>query len=83
MRGAMTDRSTFFTLHFGQDGQPPTMQGGNPDRRATMQAVIDARHAVAMAHCRAKGWPEDPANLSFAQIFEIRALPEWVEAGGQ
>lgn len=39
------------------------------------------RSDVALAHCERKGWPTDPDALSIAQVLEIRALPEWINAG--
>jgi hypothetical protein len=44
-----------------------------------IQRIIDARHAVAEAHCKANGWNLE--HLTVAQMLEIRALPEWKDAG--
>jgi hypothetical protein len=60
---------------------PPRVISGDDQERARVQGLIDARHAVAEAHCKANGWPTDPAQLTMAQIMEIRALPEWKNAG--
>lgn len=41
-------------------------------------AILD-RHAIAEQHCRQRGW--SLATLTYAQILEIRELPEWQQAG--
>jgi hypothetical protein len=60
---------------------PPRVVSGDAQERTRVQNIIDTRHAVAEAHCKANGWPTNPALLSMAQIMEIRALPEWQNAG--
>jgi hypothetical protein len=60
---------------------PPRVVSGDEHERAKIQNLIDARHAVAVAHCKANGWPADSTGLTMAQIMEIRALPEWQNAG--
>lgn len=49
-------------------------------RRSILGDVFARRHEIAMAHCRANGWPEDPTLLTWEQIMQIRALPEWIDA---
>jgi hypothetical protein len=60
---------------------PPRVVSGDELERARVQRIIDTRHDVAEAHCKANGWPTNPSILSIAQIMEIRALPEWQNAG--
>jgi hypothetical protein len=60
---------------------PPRVVSGDAQEQARVQGIIDKRHAVTEAHCKAKGWPTNPAELTMAQIMEIRSLPEWKEAG--
>ena len=60
---------------------PPRVVSGDVQEQAKIQKLIDARHAVAEAHCKANGWPTNPEHLTMAQILEIRALPEWKDAG--
>ena len=40
----------------------------------------ERREKIAFDYCIQKGWPTDPAELSFEQIFEIRALEAWKNA---
>jgi hypothetical protein len=58
---------------------PPRVLSGDEEERAKIQRIIDARHAVAEAHCKANGWNLE--HLTVAQMLEIRALPEWKDAG--
>lgn len=39
--------------------------------------VLGGRHAFAATYCQQKGWPTDPAALTFDQILEIRRQPGW------
>jgi hypothetical protein len=58
---------------------PPRVLSGGEEERAKIQMIIDARHAVAEVHCKANGWSIE--HLTVAQVLEIRALPEWKDAG--
>ena len=60
---------------------PPRVVSDDAQEQAKIQCLIDKRHAVDEAHCKAKGWPTNPAELTMAPIMEIRALPEWKDAG--
>ena len=40
--------------------------------------ILD-RDAVVRAYCAEKGW--DPDKLGIDQVLEIRALPDWQNAG--
>jgi hypothetical protein len=45
------------------------------------QRIIDARHQFNVAYCTSRGWPTDPAELTIAQIMEIRERDGWKNAG--
>ncbi len=57
-----------------------TVTHSTKDADSLMKAVV-SRQQIAADYCIKKGWPTNPAELSFEQIFEIRKLPEWIEAG--
>jgi hypothetical protein len=61
-----------------------TTQGSQADADR-MQKLLEARGAFAVAYCRQRGWPEDPALLSMQQIVEIRKQDGWKNpvVGGQ
>lgn len=40
--------------------------------------ILD-RDAVVKSYCQDKGW--NPDDLTIEQILEIRALPDWINAG--
>ena len=52
-----------------------------PQSPEEIQALIERRHKVSMDYCEKMGWPQNPEQLSWDQILEIRALPEWIAAG--
>ncbi len=60
---------------------PPQVHSPDLAQQVRVQRIVNARHQVVEAYCKAKGWPCDPEQLSMAQIMEIRALPEWQSAG--
>ena len=53
-----------------------------PQSVEEIQALIERRHKISVGYCERMGWPADPEKLSWDQILEIRALPEWKSAGG-
>lgn len=53
-------------------------QEGSFDR---VKKVIMARGEFIQKYCKEKGWPDDPLELSFEQILEIRSQQEWIDAG--
>jgi hypothetical protein len=61
-------------------GDAGTLFAPNGDARE-IQRIVDTRHAFGVQYCKAKGWSTNPAELSFEQIFEIRAQPGWKNAG--
>ena len=52
-----------------------------PQSPDEIQALIERRHKIAMDYCEKKGWPTDFEKLSWEQVLEVRALPEWKNAG--
>lgn len=53
----------------------------NDAAAASINKTISTRQEISLKYCKEKGWPTDPEQLSFDQILEIRALPEWIKAG--
>lgn len=46
-----------------------------------LSKVIVSRQKIAEDYCSKMGWPADPTQLSFYQIFEIRKQQNWIDAG--
>ena len=44
-----------------------------------IKTIIQERAKIVKKYCEEKGY--DVENLSLDQILEIRALPEWINAG--
>lgn len=53
-------------IHTGSDAQ-----ADEHDR------IIKARAAFTVAYATERGWPTDPAQMTFEQIFEIRDQDGW------
>ena len=51
----------------------------NDDQAESHEQMIKARYAVVVREAKSRGW--DPDNLTFEQIFAIRDLDEWKNAG--
>jgi hypothetical protein len=51
-----------------------------PAERKSLNKLLWARHGFVNGYCTAKEWPTDPTQLSFDQIFEIRAHEGWLHA---
>ena len=45
-----------------------------------IKSIVKNRQQIAYDYCVKMGWPTEPTELSFEQIFEIRELPEWKNA---
>jgi hypothetical protein len=58
-----------------------TTKGSEMASDDDVQRILEARGAFASAYCRAKGWSEDPDELTWEQIFEIRAQDGWKRPG--
>lgn len=50
---------------------------GSNEEIAEQERLIAARAAFVVTYCRAHGWPEEPRELSIAQILEIREQEGW------
>lgn len=50
---------------------------GTEEQASKEQRIINARAAFTTKYAREHGWPEDPTEMSIAQILEIREQPEW------
>ena len=51
------------------------------DQADSIIKTISGRTSIAQAYCKSKCWPTELEQLTFEQILEIRALPEWKAAG--
>lgn len=65
------------TIH--APGIGPVLHLGTDAQAHDAQRIINGRAEFTREYCRSKGWPESPDELSFEQIFEIRAQPGWKE----
>lgn len=54
---------------------------GNSQDAQGIKNIIEERFRISNEYCVSKGWPTNPADLSFEQIMEIRALDSWKNAG--
>lgn len=51
----------------------------SPEEEVHLRRVIDRRGAIADAYAAARGKTRE--DLTFAEVLEVRALPEWKAAG--
>ncbi len=65
------------TTKINVPGMGDVVIAGPPENAFAMQRIVDARHAFVLAYCEARGWSEDPEEMTFEQIFEIRSQPGW------
>lgn len=50
---------------------------GTPEQADDLVSLLVKRARFVHDECVRRGWPTDPTQLSFKQLFEIRDMPGW------
>ena len=66
---------TVMKLPFGMNAIHP----GTPEQAAEEEAFLRKRGEFAKKYMAERGWGEDPGDLTFEQLMEIRKQPGWKE----